>query len=84
MCQKRADVDVSVCLIGQSGLRVVRHSNDPVSIPSNVEDHVTIYTIGGVDALPDLGETVPSYRIHQGRPGLQFAGGILILGYCFL
>jgi len=60
-------------------LGVMDDSDEPVPIPPNVEDHVSIDVIGILEHLAHFREIVPANRLNYDCPGFDLTRRILVL-----
>lgn len=64
-------------------LGVVNDGNESVSVPPNVEDHVSIDVIGVLEHRPYFREIVPADHLDDARPGFNFTRCTRVLSYRF-
>lgn len=58
---------------------VVDHGHHPVSIPADIEDHVSLNEVGILEPLPNLREVMPTYRLDDPNPRFNLVRSIRIL-----
>jgi len=62
---------------------VMNDRHQPVSIPANVEDHVSIYIIGVFEDFPHLYKHSPSRHTGNSEPGSNLACRVRIPLFSF-